>query len=300
MPQLGTDNPVSLQSPSRILLYGREKTRKTMWALSAAQHGFNVLLLDGDDGAHISRQFPADAMKRVAHVRLVDKPNDHVFARTIVKFVKGEAFALDERTRRLHTRPDDKPGWFVCDGAAKLTGDDVVVIDSWTALTSSMKLQFSATNRIDLADAAKTDWTGYGWMQNLTDYILDSLHHLPCHIIVIAHEQQYEKYKGTGTDRVVDWSRTQPLAASGNTSGRLGKHFSDNFRFVGKRATSTTIQAKGNADQVGGSRYFPPADFNYEGPSSPSDAEKNWDFGVYASKAGLKPSGNPPTAYRFI
>lgn len=300
VPQLGNDaTPIAASSPVRLMLYGREKTRKTMWALSAAALDLNVLLIDGDDGAHIASQFPSKLMQRVAHIRCVDTPEEFIFAKLVTHMVTGKPFAFQEATGRLTSKVGASGEWFQCDGLDKLSRNDVLVIDSWTALTASMKLQYSQTNGIDLADAAKTEWPGYGWMQNLTDHILNCLHHLPCHIIVIAHEQQYEKYKGTGKERVLDWQRTQPLGASGNTSGRLGKHFSDIFRFVGKSTKSTSIEAFGKSDQVGGSRYFPPEKFTYEGPGAPSGAE-NWDFSQYAKVAGIKGNGAPSTTYRFV
>ena len=299
MPQLGGEASIATTSPARIMIYGREKTRKTMWALGAAQAGFNVLLIDGDDGAHIAAQYKPADICRVGLVRCVDSPAEYTFVKLVKTALVGKPFAYREADQKLMTKTDDKPGWFECDGLLKASRNDVLIIDSWTALTSSMKLQYSLANQIDLGDAEKTDWPGYGWMQNLTDYLLDCIHHLPCHVVVVAHEQIYEKYKGVGRDRVLDWQRTQPLGASGNTSGRLGKHFSDIFRFVGKGAKSTSVEAFGKSDQVGGSRYFKPGSFTYAGPDEKSDPTANWDFAQYAKQAKMVPTGGAPTFYRF-
>lgn len=299
MPQLGV-KPAGASKLARILAYGREKTRKTMWALTAADAGFNVLLVDGDDGAHIASQFKPASLSRVALLNVHDSASAFHFVKFVTHFVTGKSFALREADRTLHSKNDSNPGWFLMHGGANaLTPNDVVVIDSWTALTASMRLQYSQQNGINLADAEKTDWPGYGWMQNLTTHLLNCLHGLPCHVIIIAHEQQYDKYTGVGQDRKIEWSRTQPLAASGNTGAQLGKHFSDIIRFVGASAARSNLEMFGTQFQVGGSRFLKPQKAMFEGPDKPYGAD-NFSFAQYAAAAGFSADKDYKPKYAFI
>ena len=287
MPQLGANAPAAGNKLARLMLYGREKTRKTMWALTAAQAGFNVLLIDGDDGGHIASQFKS-GMEKVALLNVHDSASEFHFVKFVTHLVTGNGFAFNETKRVLASKDDGNPGWFIFPGGTKtLTPNDVLIIDSWTALTASMRLQYSRQNNINLADAEKTDWPGYGWMQNLTTHILNCIHGFPCHVIVIAHEQQYDKYEGIGQDRKIAWSRTQPLAASGNTGSQLGKHFSDIIRFVGSSAARSSLEIYGTQHQVGGSRFLKPQKVSFEGPDKPFGGDQNWSFGDYCKAAGF-------------
>lgn len=296
---MGAMNEMAAKTTARLLCYGKQKSRKTMWAMSAAEAGFNVLLLDGDDGYHIGMAkkasgskdmlFSEAARKRINVVRLVDSPSNHKFTDFLVEFfrAKGEFFFNENTSKFYRTRPTGI-GEVLAIDPTKLTTNDVVIIDSWTALVQSMKLKYSTQNGIDLADAAKTDWPGYGWMGNLSTEIVRMMHSMPCHIVIIGHEQVYEKYQGTGNDRRLVEQRTQVQTTSGPAGRSFGKDFSDILTFNIK-STGTEISTKSSATTEGGSRLIPPDTFIFNNPQTgASDTPKtNFTFSQFIRMAGL-------------
>jgi len=290
------------QKPARIMLYGTTKTRKTMWAGTAAMAGFNCLFLDGDDGSHVLRQLPAEARKRCSILNISDSASGWEFLNAVQIMLEGKDFALHEASKKLYRKinPKETGSWFICDGFSKLTANDVVIIDSWSALTTSMFHRYAEKDGsdVDLSDVARFERDAYAWLQNSTRHIMASMHHLPCHIIIIAHEIVHEKYRGEGRDRVLEFSRIQPAASSNNTSRLLGQHFSDIFRFTAKSATETTIATGGRELIEGGSRVIPPGTYKFDNYEVRKDVDK-FTFASYAKQAGYEADPSATPAYRF-
>ena len=80
----------------RLLLYGPEKAKKTWLACAAAEAGFNVILLDADDGAHILKQLTPEGRKRIFHLNIVDKIERPVAAEFLARFMSGKKFIWNE------------------------------------------------------------------------------------------------------------------------------------------------------------------------------------------------------------
>lgn len=290
------------QKPCRIMLYGVTKARKTMWAGTAALAGFRCLVLDGDDGSHVLRQLPDAARKRVAVLNMSDKAQGYEFLNALLIMLEGRPFAYNETTKQIFSKVNLKyPGnWFVCDGFSQLTTNDVIIIDSWSALTTSMFYRYAASTdaKVDMADIARFERDAYAWMQNSTKNVMASLHHLPCHIIVIAHEVVHEKYIGEGKNRTLDFSRIQPAASSNNTSRLLGQHFSDIFRFTPKTMVETIISTGGRELVEGGSRVIAPATYKFDNYEEGKGVDK-FTFGTYAKQAGYVVDPAYVPSYRF-
>lgn len=289
------------QKPARIMLYGVTKARKTMWAGTAAMAGFNVLVFDGDDGSHVLQQLPPDARKRVAVVNTQDIHHGSEFLNFMLNAFEGKEFAYHEQSKKTYRRINDKEkgSWFVHDGMFKMTTNDVLIVDSWSALTTSMFHRYAENvPGVDLANIDRFERDAYAWTQNSTRNLMATMHGLPCHIIVVAHEIIHEKYKGEGKNRELEFSRIQPAASSNNTSRLLGQHFSDIFRFRPDTVQQSTVDTGGRALVEGGSRIIAPGAFkfaNYE-----MKPEERFFFGDYAKKAGYRvdPDYKPP--YRFV
>lgn len=290
------------QKPARIMLYGVTKARKTMWAGTAAMAGYNVLVFDGDDGSHVLQLLPAEARKRVAVLNVQDKRNGSEFLNFTLNAFEGKEFAYHEDSKKIYRRVNEKEkgSWFVHDGLSLMTPNDVLVIDSWSALTTSMFHRYAeSTNTvINLAEIDRFERDAYAWTQNSTRNLLSGLHSLPCHVIVVAHEIVHDKYKGEGKNRELEWSRIQPAASSNNTSRLLGQHFSDILRFQPNTTTMTTVDTGGRSMVEGGSRILAPGSFrfvNYD-----MKPEDRFFFGDYAKKAGYKVDPDYKSPYRFI
>ena len=251
------ENPMLL----RELFYGPPKARKTWLALRAVEAGLNVVLIDGDDGAHIVSQIDPQYMDRITIVNAVDKAHDPVFAKFIGYFMKlNNPFYWDETTRSHVLVPDPTHHNVLID-KDKLDENTVLIIDSWTALAVSTTLNFALENKIDLSDAGKVEWDGYGYQGRFLDFVLNKMHTLKCHVIVIGHETVYEKRTKDG--KSIESSRTQIFSSSGPHARKMGKDFSDIFRFkfLGPNVQISTHVENG---VEGGSRLLPPSSFDWE------------------------------------
>ena len=72
----------------RILMYGNAHTKKTWWAGKAAEAGYNVLLIDGDNNWHILRQIKAEAQKRIQILSMSDNRGRPIFASALTRLLK--------------------------------------------------------------------------------------------------------------------------------------------------------------------------------------------------------------------
>lgn len=275
---------------ARILAYGTPKTRKTWWAGTAAEAGFNVVLFDCDDGYHILRNLSPEARKRVKVIRGVDRQDGPVAAVVMTYLMKGEPFYFEEATQRCVTLPLS----LKADSEGNLQGDvlkietrkfdtnTVLIIDSWTALAFSVMFRFCQENNIDLSDAEKFEWDGYRWAGMLLSWYLARLNSLNCHVVVIGHVDNFEKKTGKGDNQKVVFSRIQPKSVSGPHGMQLAKNFSDvlYFESAGKM---TYIDTNSDSSRDGGARHINPGRYPFS----------DFKFSNFCQQAGLHmPSGD--------
>lgn len=250
----------------RLMFFGPPKTKKTWLAGTAAEAGFNTILLDIDHGYHILlNNLDEAAMKRLTLIECRDsltQANASVF---MSKFLKSGKVWFDEKQKKPVLLPQ-----YLNDDCIELSmekhlsSNTVLIVDSWTRLVASIAFQYAKENNIDLSDAEKTEWDGYGWAGRLASWMLEKLAELPCHVIVIGHRTVYEKYKGTGRDRKLDWVREQMKSVSGPHSMTLGDKFSDIFRFASASSIRTTVDTRPGKDVEGGSRIVPPNQYDWD------------------------------------
>lgn len=240
----------------RTLVYGPGKSKKTWWGLMAAEANLNVILIDGDDGAHIINQIPKELLPRITVLNVVDKFNSAVFAKFMAHLLFSDApFYWDEDVKAISYAPN-KEHYNTLINRSKLDKNTLLIFDSWSSLAQSSSLAFAIENKIDLADAEKVDWDGYGYQGRFLSTVLNKLHAMPCHILVIGHETVYEKRSKDG--KSVISQRTQPLSSSGPHGKQLAKEFSDVLRFYPIAKNNFQIQAFGTQDEDGGSRLVEP------------------------------------------
>lgn len=257
------------QQKLRILLYGPAKTKKTWWCGTAAEAGYNVLALNGDDGAQIWKNLSPAAQRRIRLLNCMDKFGDPMFCKTVGRLVSGKPFLWDDTDNKLllpNSPTNIEHGFFEID-PRKLTPQDVLVLDAWTTLKTSVALQYSKENNIDLSDAEKTEWEGYGYSGRYLDWILAQLKSFNCHIIVIAHNEVYEKKKkvniGGRESEITEWTRTQPISSSRNHGGKLAADFTDVF-FTSVKGSQFMIDTTSSSDRDCGSRVIPPKVYKWE------------------------------------
>lgn len=268
----------------RQLIYGEPKTKKTWWALRAAEAGFNVILADGDDGHHIIAQLDPATRKRIGILKLVDDFDDSNFYNFITRLSRGKDFAINETTRKA-VIASSKGQWKDTDPHVlvrprKLNQNDVLIIDSWTALCSSMSAYYNRVNNIVDIEATKQEWDDYSWAKRFTTKLFTKLHALPCHVVVIAHAHIYEKYEGQGRNRKLVSQTMQPLSYSGPQGAILAKEFTDIFYTYVDNLKKTKISTRKLNNRAGGSRIFASDEYNWEDITFSKLIEKS--NGVYS------------------
>lgn len=243
----------------RVLAYGPAKSKKTWWAAKAAEAGFRVHILDGDNGWQILKNIDKEAQKRIEVIDLVDKTKSAVFAVAMTLLLKDGKLIWNENTKTsAKLKPQDATVKLDLD---ELNHEDVLVVDSWTALVWSLVLRYAKENGIDLTDPEKADRDYYGWSNSLVKWMLNQLQSLPCHVIVIGHSTVYEKYSKDG--KTIEMQRRQPVSTSGPNAMLMASKFSDVLYFSVK-GSSFKIDVDGDNDKDGGSRGLPPKVYNWE------------------------------------
>lgn len=254
---------------ARILLYGPDKSKKTWFACRAAEAGYNVILLDGDDGSSIVKQLPIEAQKRVLVADVVNTQTVAIFCRFMGSFMRPKnAFLWDEQEKKSVpsvTKLNPQHSYIRFE-PSKFTMNDVVVIDSWTALAASTLIEWANEQGVDLTAIEKEgdQFSLLGFQSRFLDYCLNQIKTLPCHVIVIGHETVYEKFEGKGRDRKMVSSEIIPISSSGPQGKKLGKMFNDVLRFYKLSATAYRIDSQGDKAVAGGSRLLPPAIYDWE------------------------------------
>lgn len=247
----------------RIMEFGRPKLKKTWWAMQAAAAGFNVLLLDGDKGAGIVKQVDSSIRRRLRIIECADKLNVPVFADFITRFLAGHTIRWDDTDNKvIPTIQVPKPdhAHFIID-ATKLTLNDVVVLDSWSALVVSYTWQYFMENGLDLNKEPKDKWGNFRYSDRMLNWVLSAIKALPCHVIVIAHEMTNEEtepvknQEGKVEKILTGEVNIQADSSSRNHGGKLPKHFSDILYFY-KKGTHIYIDTRAIEGRDGGSRLI--------------------------------------------
>lgn len=258
MPELTTQLKEHIRL--RLLCYGAAKMKKTWWAGKAAEAGYNVLFINGDQGTGILRMLSPEAQKRVYIINAYDTPTRAVFAEFMTWFLKGGIMYWDEVAQRRLPAPNDD---CIMLDPFNLSENTVVINDSWTVLSWSIALRYCIENSIDLSDAEKTEWPGYAWSGALATWMIEQWKKLPCHSITIGHENVYDKYEGKGQQRKIVFSKTQIKSISNPHAMQLAKEFTDIFYFT-VRGAAFQIDTSVQHDRDGGSQTIPPKVYSWD------------------------------------
>jgi hypothetical protein len=295
VPNLGESTTASSSiSTVKLLLLGDTKAGKTHYLMQAAAAGFNVLYIDGDVGIQTLMQLPAEARKRIFYLNVADRTSESgLYESRMAKFfvefsttgkfmwndTKGEVFNRNSYTQ-LRGDPADsaivdaKVGdviggdvvWEI--RPARMTGDTLVVIDSWTTLIQSLVNWKAEDLAIDLLDIEKHGREMYTGAGHKATQFLTLLKGFRCHVGVIGHPREYIKRspppgsKGVVAekDMKIDWTRMVPISTSNPHALTMGKHFSDiawiDINAMGKR----TIDFRPSNERVIGGHFNQKAD----------------------------------------
>jgi len=276
-------------SPLRILAYGKQKSRKTWWACAAAESNFNVLLLDGENGWDIAKNLSLSAQKRIQVIPLQEQTRRAIFAPFIIMLLKTGTLKWDlDKQISANLQPNSS---CVDINLLNRTTNDILVLDSWTALVWSLQFRYAIENKIELSDAQKDEWDFYGWGGRLATWFLKQLITLPCNLIIIGHKTNFNKMspKKKGKQQTILSTTEQLVSTSNPHSATIGTNFSDILTFTRISDMVTKIDTQGSELKEGGSRNVKPGIYNWEdlqfkdiclsaGIEIPSDANPLWDI----------------------
>lgn len=242
MPRMDDDERKNeSDSLCKLLLIGDGKVGKTHYAGMAAACGLNVLYFDGDVGRPTLRTLPKEVRSRIYALDCADTlmagQKDSRFLDTMLEFIKSSKFRWNDSQSRLFKRTDPEGDVLWEISPAKMDHTCVFVLDSWTGLSESMMTAAAGANSVDLLDATTSQMrpvyqsAGIKSMQ-----ILQAIRSMRCHVIVLAHPDEFaHTVKPPGkkvgdikeTDLVVDWTKLIPKSTSKPNSLQMGKYFTD-------------------------------------------------------------------------
>lgn len=287
MPNLGesTDQQPAI-STGKLLLLGDTKSGKTDWAMRAAEHGYNILYLDGDVAIQTlldkKRGLSKEALARVNYVDIRDRQDkdgnyEPFMAKFFVDFTtqglvtwndtKGQTFDKRHYVQDFETNAEDGSPSKPIGGdkvwqmrPARLGPNDVLILDSWTTLVTSLQQWKASDLGIDILEIEKMERDMYTGTAHKATQFLTLLNTLRCHVIVIGHPREYQKKspppKSKGQvaekDMTLDWSKMVPASTSNPHSLTMGKNFSDIAWIDVTGGRGRKIDFRVGTDRIGG------------------------------------------------
>lgn len=250
----------------RTFLYGPPKTKKTWWAYTAAEAGYNLLVLDGEKSYDIIRNISPEAQKRIRIIDAVGVLEKTIFSTLIGKLLQGKSLTWCDTDKRISATK--VPGKAYFDLNLKLlTPNDVFIIDSWTAYASSIMTSIMEEKGVDITDVEKGQMRDYyNYAGNYSTWTSSQLMALNCNMLVIGHADVYDKIKkGTENSKnpEIEFSRIQPVSTSKPNAMKLAGNFTDMLRFY-MIGNQFKIDSNASSTADGGSRVIPPGIYKWE------------------------------------
>lgn len=274
----------------RAMFNGEAMRKKSTFAVQAAEAGFNVIYVDGDGNSQVLNQLSSAAKDRVFYVDAIDTPDNSAMGWFIIRLLSGDDFIWDEQAKLLNNVPTlgDKSHSFIKFEYKKLTKNDFIIIDSWTAFVRSLQRRYCQENNIIIEEKTVMDgdWSDYRWTGAIADKMLENLKLLPCHSVTIAHLDRLEKKDKKGNVLSVKY---RPTSTSRAQADKMPKYFTDILSFE-MTGSQLWISGKTTDEYTSGSRSIPPFREKYD----------EFSFQKLIDAMNVKPTGAPCEALTFI
>lgn len=291
-----SDMSIERNGKLNILAYGKSQTKKTKWIADAAEAGFNVIFLMGEQNYGILRTLSKEAQSRVTIIRCWDTTDESVFASFIGKLCKDLHIVWDDDVNKFAAIPPRPDHAHVILRLKELTRNTIIVLDSLTALVDSITRNIAKRMDVDLVDGDKAGDTRnfYGIPGTMITAMLGIFIKCPAHFVCIAHEVFVELKKKDLQDPkkdIVIGYRTQPISSSMPHAQKLSKMFQEvlYFNMIG---TGYFIDTTTTSERDGGSRIVPPANYAFDKLSFVELVKKSPDIAMpveeLASISGLQ------------
>jgi hypothetical protein len=267
-PFLITNTNEAVIEPIRLMIYGAAKTRKTFWAGSAGET-HRVTLLDGENGSKILQNLPATAQANIQRIPLAGKPMAPALCLFISLLFKVQKYLWSITEERIieprNVNPDHH---YINVDLSLLTTDDVLIVDSWTKIASDSAIQYMVDKNIDPFQGKKKEFDFYGYQDLVLDVLMGAFSCLPCHLIVIGHQEFHtsEVKEGFIIKKI---TRQQTVSSSGKHGAKIPRTISDVLWFEGAEKSQfapygdTNIHTGGSEFRDGGCRSLAPAVYKF-------------------------------------
>ena len=230
---------------AKLLLIGDGKLGKTYYAALAAKAGFNVLYLDGDVGAAtISSMVKSGALTsdEASRIYLLDIRDtimggmrDTKMTESIDELFSSIVVRWNDTLQRMAKRNDTGEIWELRLG--KMGQNDLLIVDSWTGYTDSLMLAVARANNVDISTAKTPEMRPvYQGASLKATQTLQVIRSVPCHVIVIAHPDEYSHMTNpegrkvgaiNEKDKTIDWTKMIPKTTSKPQGLLMSKYFTD-------------------------------------------------------------------------
>lgn len=204
----------------RVLLFGAPKTGKTLFSLSLAESGYDILYIGMENGHGVGHQLSQEAQSRIEVINLPDTRLYPIAVETCLKLTKPGKCTICEAHGKVSCLICCKPGSAPETHGATITVDldatpsnTIVVFDSLTQLTNSVIANITKNE----ADEYKVDWDGWAVVGKLMDKFLSRIQQAGYNVICISHETEVKMEDGK--DKLVG------VAGTRNFSRNSAKYF---------------------------------------------------------------------------
>lgn len=222
----------------KLLLMGYSKAGKTHYAAEAAKGGFNLLWLDGDIAMTTLAAMDKKIQERICLLDCRDGMDISRFCTLFKNMCEARGgFLWNDTDGRMVWDSDDITTIAVWEiFFTKLTPYDILVIDSWQALTRSTMRYFALNSGYDLCDMDREDNRNlYGNSGLRATWFLNMIRALNCHVIVTAIPEMYEKLRrppgiiGAIKEKhmILEWTKEIPKSTSKNHGLTVAQFFTD-------------------------------------------------------------------------
>lgn len=204
-------------TPQSAIIYGPPKAGKTLLAGHLAKH-FKLIWIDIENGISTLFQLPKEWQENIDVIQILDTKDNPQAITTSLKLLEGLKVKIcDEHSRMGCGKCITKP---VGQGITlyefnELPSDHIVVLDSFTQLTSSANGK--ATEKLDPTKGQHEEFSHWRIQGALLEKALDLMQNARFNVVVIAHE--------AGIDQVDKSEKIVPAGGTKNFARTVAKYF---------------------------------------------------------------------------
>lgn len=205
------------EGPQSVMVYGPPKSGKT-WLVSQLVKKYNLIWIDVEKGYQtLFSSVPEEFQENINLILVRDTQEIPNAIRTV-----GHLFC-ENRTQKVCL----EHGVVSCTECTRnkaetqeinlydLGREHIVVVDSLTQLSDSALAH--ALGKVGIFDKKKAEYDHWDRQGLLLKNILTAMQRLPCHVVMISHEEELEQEDGT--------KKVSPTAGTRNFSRKVGRYF---------------------------------------------------------------------------